>query len=208
MYTPRSFAEDRTDRLHDFIKHHSFGMLISHEGSHLEASHLPFLLDRDSGPHGQLTSHMARANSQWQGLDGCEVLTIFHGPHAYISPTWYEAENTVPTWNYVAVHAAGTLRVTEDPEQLRQIVQRTVDTNESHMPTPWSMGSVDKAFIDQLLAGIVVFTIDITRLEGKWKLNQNHDVERRERVIEVLKERPTENEHRIADLMRRSLDNG
>ncbi|MCA9077629.1 MAG: FMN-binding negative transcriptional regulator [Planctomycetaceae bacterium] len=205
MYTPRSFVEERPERLHDFIEHNSFGILVT-AGNGIVASHLPFLLDRDSGPHGQLTSHMAKANPQWRELDSCEVLTIFHGPHAYISPTWYQAGNTVPTWNYVAVHATGTLRVTEAPEQLRDIVRCSVDTHEAHMPTPWSMDSVDDAFIDQLLKSIVGFTIEITRLEGKWKLNQNHNVERRERVIDALQIRGSDTECEIARLMQERLD--
>lgn len=204
MYSPRSFSEDRPDRLHDFIEQNSFGILVT-AGEGIAASHLPFLLDRDSGQHGQLTSHMAKANPQWRDLDGCEVLTIFHGPHAYISPTWYEAENTVPTWNYVAVHATGILRVTEEPEQLRDIVRRTVDTHEAHMPIPWSMDTVDDGFIEQLLSGIVGFLIDITRLEGKWKLNQNHDVQRRERVIDALLLRGSDNESEVARLMQERL---
>ncbi len=207
MYTPRSFAEDRPGRLHEFIEQHSFGILVS-AADVIAASHLPFLLDRDSGPHGRLTSHMAKANPQWRELDGCEVLTIFHGPHAYISPTWYADANTVPTWNYVAVHATGTLRVIEDHEHVREIVRRTVDTHEATMPVPWSMDSVDEDFIDQLLEAIVGFTIDITRLEGKWKLNQNHDATRRERVIHALQQQSGDHEHQIAELIQNTLNEG
>src|SRR4051812_5840105 len=107
MYVPAAFAEPDRGRLHEFIEAYSFGLLVSsHRGPF--ATHLPFLLDRTAGPHGTLVGHMARANPQWHDLDGREVLAVFSGPHAYVSPSWYEADDVVPTWNYVAVHARGT----------------------------------------------------------------------------------------------------
>ena len=81
---------------------------------------------------------MARANSQWRTAGGQRVLAIFHGPHAYVSPTWYESDNVVPTWNYVAVHAYGTLRLIEDRDRLVNLIRRTVERYESAMPSPWS----------------------------------------------------------------------
>jgi len=104
MYIQSNFVETDQHKLHDFIERQSFVTLVSNDGGEPVASHLPLLLDRDHGPHGRLIGHMARANPQWQSADNQSVLAIFHGPHAYISPTWYEAVNVVPTWNYVAVH--------------------------------------------------------------------------------------------------------
>ena len=105
MYIPKSFHETETTKLHDFMQQHSFATLISQGESDLIASHLPLLLDREVGQFGSLAGHMAKPNAQWQSADGERLLINVHGPHAYISPTWYESKNTVPPWNYVTVHA-------------------------------------------------------------------------------------------------------
>lgn len=206
MYVPASFAEADRARLHDFIEQHSFATLVSSDDNGLTGSHLPLLLDRDASLHGRLVGHMARANSQWEQADGQPVLAIFHGPHAYISPTWYETPNTVPTWNYVTVHASGTFHLVSDKQRLLEIVRRTVDVYESPLPQPWSLQNADPEFVARLLDAIVGFEIDIERLEGKWKLNQNHPVERRERVIRALHAAGQHDGLRIADLMSANLN--
>lgn len=208
MYVPASFAiEDRTT-LHDFIEQHSFATMVSHDGTVPFASHVPLLLDRNAGTYGRLLGHVARANPQWKHATDQQVLAIFHGPHAYISPTWYETTNAVPTWNYVAVHACGTLRLVSDREELRQIVARMVDVYESNQPVPWSIKSPDGEFINRLLESIVGFTIEIERIEGKWKLNQNHPAERREKVIRALRQSGGSHDLEIAALMDASNRNG
>src|ERR1700759_3803266 len=106
MYVPSHFAETDLATLHDFIERYSFGLLVSQVDGQPFGTHLPFLLDR-SAPHGTLIGHMARANPHWQSLREQPALVVFAGPHAYISPTWYEAANVVPTWNYTAVHVSG-----------------------------------------------------------------------------------------------------
>jgi transcriptional regulator len=136
MYIPAAFAERDLTRLHDFIERHSFGLLVSQVDALPFASHLPFLLDRTAGPHGALVGHMARANPQWREADGQTVLAIFSGPHAYISPTWYEAEQVVPTWNYTAVHAYGRVQIIEDESALLEIVQETIRLYERTIPGP------------------------------------------------------------------------
>ena len=201
MYIPASFQETDINKLHDFIEQHSFATLISQHDSEPVASHLPLLLDRKSSSNGRLIGHMARANPQWQSAAAQHVLVIFHGPHAYISPTWYEAQNVVPTWNYIAVHAYGLFRLIEDQDRLLEIVSQTVRQYESPRPQPWSMDSPDSEFIDKLLSAIVGFEIDIERLEGKWKLNQNHPPERREKVICGLRETARHDEMQIANWM-------
>jgi transcriptional regulator len=202
MYIPSAFAESDQPKLHDFIESHSFGLLVS-QGEEPSASHLPFLLDRQSGPRGRLIGHMARANPQWQQASGNSVLVVFSGPHAYISPSWYEAENVVPTWNYVAIHVYGTLRLIEDRGALMQVVRDTVDRYEQAMPQSWTFdGSAD--FLDRLVQMIVGFHIEIDRIEGKWKLSQNHTPERRERVIGGLLASTDSGAHDVARLMRES----
>ncbi len=205
MYIPAVFVESDQTKLHAFIEQHSFATLVSHHAGDMQASHLPILLDHDHGSHGRLVGHMARANSQWHEAEGQRVLTIFDGPHAYISPTWYESENVVPTWNYVTVHASGVFRIIKDADQLRSLIVRTVDLYESRQPQPWRMESQDTGFIDKLLSAIVGFTIEIETLEGKWKLNQNHNVERRERVIARLEACDDEDSRQVASLMRETL---
>jgi transcriptional regulator len=201
MYVPPHFAESNPATLHDFIEGHSFGLLVSQAGGVPFASHLPFLLDRTAGPHGTLVGHMARANPQWHELADRSVLAVFSGPHAYISPTWYEAANVVPTWNYVAVHATGRARVIEDRDQLLAIVTRSVAVYEANMPKPWTLDT-SGPMLDRLLAQIVGFRIEIDRLEGKWKLNQNHPAERRAKVIAALERQGDENSRGVAGLMR------
>jgi transcriptional regulator len=205
MYTPSAFAVSDRDTLHDFIVAHSFATLVSSNGDVTDASHLPLLLDRDSGEDGQLIGHFAKANPHWKDLDGQNVLAIFHGPHAYVSPTWYGEQNVVPTWNYVAVHAHGTLKIEHDRGRLLDIVRQSVEVYEAAMPTPWQLDSAEPGFIDKLLDAIVGFTIDIKRIEGKWKLNQNHSSERQQRVIAGLRTRPDTGSQEVADLMEHNV---
>jgi transcriptional regulator len=200
MYIPSAFAETDRATLHEFIEAHSFGLLVStHRGEPL-VSHLPFFLERDAGPHGTLVGHLARANPHWQGLDGQGVLAVFSGPHAYVSPTWYAAENVVPTWNYVAVHAYGSFRLVDDPDALARILADMVGTYERALPKPWSFDPGSEFFRKHVRA-VVGFRIEISRLEGKWKLNQNHPVERRERVIRVLEGSQDQDAQEVARLM-------
>ncbi len=131
---------------------------------------------------------------------------MFHGPHAYISPGWIDVRNVVPTWNYIAVHAYGVLRVTEDRAKLREIVERTVIAYESKRENPWSLDRPDGDYVEQLLGGIVGFEIVIDRLEGKWKLSQNHVVERRRQIVEGLQATQGHDENAIAEVMRVSLE--
>ncbi|MEZ6069190.1 MAG: FMN-binding negative transcriptional regulator [Pirellulales bacterium] len=205
MYVPDSFAEHDRQVLHAFIERHSFATLVSHgatDEAAPEATHLPLLLDHEAAGQGQLLGHFARDNPHWQFADGREVLAVFHGPHAYVSPTWYEERRVVPTWNYVAVHVAGTLRVQHDRVRVLELLRRTVETYEAPLPRPWSLGDSDAEFIDKLVDGVVGFTIEISRIQGKWKLNQNQSLQRRERVVAALQQQPGADQQEIAHLMR------
>jgi transcriptional regulator len=204
MYVPPHFAESDPATLHAFIERYSFGLLVSQNGGEPFATHLPLLLDRDGGPHGTLVGHMARANPHWRELVGQTALAIFSGPHAYVSPTWYEAENTVPTWNYVAVHAYGAVELVEDRDALLEIVRQSVSVYEAAMPRPWAPDG-SSAVVDRLLGQIVGFRLGIDRLEGKWKLSQNHPAGRREKVIRSLEARGGEDAVAVAGMMRAML---
>src|SRR5262249_30231661 len=156
MYIPTAFREDDTENLFELIEQNSFGLLVSeHDGAPF-ATHLPLLLDRTLAPHGCLIGHMARANPQWQQAEGQTVLAVFSGPHAYISPTWYEAGNVVPTWNYVAVHANGTFHAIHDTEALLEIVGRYVDFFEASLPSPWKFDATSD-YARNMARGIVGF---------------------------------------------------
>ena len=204
MYVPSTFSVTELGRLHDFIEQHSFGILVTPENGTAVASHLPFLLDRQAAPNGTLVSHIARANPQWQQGNIDEALVIFPGPHTYVSPTWYEADKVVPTWNYIAVHAYGRLTWIEEAELLRAILEATVDTYERSQPAPWKFEASDE-FFGKMMKQIVGFQIEITRLEGKWKLNQNHPSERREKVVRALRAKTSENARAIADAIETTL---
>jgi transcriptional regulator len=199
MYTPASFKVVDTAEIHADMRRHSFATLVTNGNGGMVASQLPILLDANAGPHGKLLGHMARANQQWRDVQG-ESLVIFPGPHAYISPTWYQDAGTVPTWNYVTVHAYGTFRPIEDRNAVHSILNRLVAVYEGSMPQPWSYDP-DAPVFDKMLREIVGFEIDITRLEGKHKLNQNHPVERRERVVRALQSRSDDDSKAIAKMM-------
>ena len=203
MYTPSHFAETDLAKLHAAIEAYSFATLVSQRDGELAASHLPLLLSREQSeatPCGMLLGHMAKANRQWESAAGSEVLAIFAGPHAYISPSWYEEEKTVPTWNYVAVHAYGCLELVEDSPEKLAILRQTVGVYERNMPAPWQMPD-DGEYVRRLADQIVAFKIPLARLEGKWKLNQNHPLARRQRVIAALRSKADEASQAIAGLM-------
>ena len=204
MYIPTAFAESDLTNLHDFIEQNSFGLLVTHVDGLPFASHLPFLLERTTGPKGTLVGHLARANPQWAEASGQNALATFSGPHAYISPTWYESEQVVPTWNYVAVHVYGRIQIIEDEPSLLEIVQRSVHFYEQAMPRPWSFDA-STTFMKRMLGQIIGFRIEIDRIEGKWKLNQNHPVERRKKVVAALRQYSDENSQSIAALMQGML---
>jgi transcriptional regulator len=199
MYTPSSFKISDTAEIHDHMRRYSFAVLVTNGSGGMVATQLPILLDADASPHGRLIGHMARANQQWRDVQG-EALVIFPGPHTYVSPTWYQDPGTVPTWNYVTVHAYGAFQPVEDRGAVHGILKRLVTVYEGSMLQPWSYDPDDPVF-DKMLREIVGFEIAINRLEGKRKLNQNHPVERRERVVRALQARPDGDSQVIAKMM-------
>ena len=196
MYIPSSFKVTDAAKLHAFMRTHSFATLVTNGGAGLVATHLPILLDTDGL---RLLGHMAKANPQWRDVQG-ESLVIFPGPHAYVSASWYETPGTVPTWNYATVHAYGLFRLIQDREKLDDILKRTVSVYEGNKTQPWRYDDSDPIF-DRKLQEIVGFEIEIGRLEGKWKLNQNHPDERRRKVINALQAKPDANSQAIATMM-------
>jgi transcriptional regulator len=204
MYVPAAFEQLDPAKLFDFIESNSFGLLISGLSGKPFATHLPLLVKREIAPKGHLLGHLARANPQWRELDGQEVLVVFAGPHAYISPSWYESDDVVPTWNYVAVHVYGKCEVVDDDESTKRIVEDYVSTYERTMPAPWSMDA-RTPFFQKMVKMVVGFRVAISRIEGKWKLNQNHPADRRSKVARHLSQAEDHNSNAIARLMADTL---
>ena len=147
VYLPPAFTEARPAVLVAHIEHHDFGLLVSHGPAGLIASHIPFLVEYQ-GEELHLLGHLARPNPQAEDLShGEEVLTIFSGPHAYVSPSWYAAGPAVPTWNYVDVHAYGTVRLVEDDDWLRRLLLRLSDRHETGSAAPWRMQELPEPYL-------------------------------------------------------------
>lgn len=201
MYLPSHFTATDTACIHDLMRRNSFATIVTQTGEAPFATHMPVLLHAESGPHGTLVSHMARANEQWRHFtEECEVLVIFHGPHAYVSPSWYESKPAVPTWNYATVHAYGVPRIIEDAASLRTMLRELVQHFEEGRPQPWGEELTDE-YLDKLSPGIVGLEIPITRLEGKFKLSQNRNATDRAGVIAALAQSPDQTEREVAAMM-------
>lgn len=200
MYTPAHFQIDDRDTLNAFMRHHSFATIVSHDGKIPLATHMPVLLNPTQGSHGCLLSHMARANPQWRHFSNTEVLVIFTGPHAYISPAWYVTEPAVPTWNYTAVHAYGIPRIVTDHDRFVQMLHDLVEFYEAERPNRWH-GPLPAEFRDGLMKGIVGIEIEITRLEGKFKLSQNRPQDALS-VISMLEDSMDQTDRDMAKMMK------
>jgi transcriptional regulator len=199
FYVPRHFRHDDRESLEAFVAAHAFGTLVSATPEGLAVTHLPFL--QKKGPDGvlRLEAHMARANPHWQSLEQAgEVLAIFEGPHAYISPTWYVNHPAVPTWNYAVVHARGRARLTA-PASMPPLVDTLAQQYEAGRPAPWRMADQPAEFAARMMPAIVGFEIEVARLEGKFKLSQNR---RPEDVAGVIAGLEAEGQSELAALMR------
>ena len=204
MYLPTHFAETSSEELNRIIREHPLGALVTQGAAGLDADHLPFEFDPGAGTHGLLSAHVARANTLWQRCPtGSEVMVVFRGAQAYISPSWYpskhEAHRQVPTWNYEVVHAHGVLTVHDDERFVRRLVARLTRRHEAAEPTPWKMGDATPEYIDSMLRNIVGLEIAITSLVGKAKLSQNREARDRVSAADTLNARGHD---KLAGLMR------
>jgi transcriptional regulator len=187
MYLPPHFTESSPEVLKQAMRDSSFATIVTADDGVPFASHVPVLLDGEAVAGSlRVRGHFARANPHWQRLADRTALVIFNGPHAYVSPSWYEprAQN-VPTWNYAAVHAYGRARLL-DSAGVRAVLADLVDAHERAMPDPWPMEAVPAELVDKLLGAIVGFEIAVDRIEGKLKLSQNRSTEDQRRVREHL----------------------
>ncbi|RIH82063.1 Protease synthase and sporulation protein PAI 2 [Calidithermus terrae] len=200
MYLPGHFRVDDPGPLHELMRRFSFATLVSvHEGRPF-ATPLPFVLDAG---RNRLEAHMARANPQWTTLEANpEVLVIFQGDHSYVSPSWYEKHPSVPTWNYVTVHAYGKARLVEEPEAVKAMLRGLV---RQHEPA-WDMDALPASYLEGMVKGVVAFEVEIARLEGKFKLSQNRSAADRRRVAEALAQSPDPAGQGIARRMAERLE--
>ena len=185
MYIPEHFKETNPARISALIESHPFGMLVTAPEGVPYVSHLPFLFERPAGSQGKLRGHMAHANPQWQHFSkGSEVLVVYQGPDAYVSPSWYSSPG-VPTWNYAVVHLRGNPRLIEDETELETLVEQQTRVHESPMPSPWEPKLTGERR-SKLLNMIVGFEIEITHIQGKFKLSQNRPLEDQQNVVKEL----------------------
>ena len=208
MYLPNSFAERDLPTLFAFIEAHPLAALVTTSPTGLFATHLPLILNRDAGPMGTLFGHVARANphSRYVSEGADEALLIFTGPDAYITPEWYRTKQdtgrVVPTWNYIAVHAYGALRLRDDPTFLRPHLEALTRQHEGHRPTPWHVSDAPADYIDQQLKAIVGVEFEIRRIEGKWKMSQNRSAADIDGVIHGLGESEAARDQTVAAIVR------
>ena len=188
MYQPPHFRETRLDVLHGLIRSEPLGLLVTNGPDGPVANPLPFLLDADT-PNGTLRAHCARANPVWREIQAnpdMPVLVVFQGPQAYVTPSWYatkqETGKVVPTWNYVIVQARGYAEVFEDADWLSKQIRNLTESHEATREKPWAVDDAPADFVAAQTRGIVGIRIEITAIEGKWKVSQNRPAEDRTRV--------------------------
>ena len=205
MYIPRLNQENDLETLYNLMRRFNFATLFSQHGVEPWATPLPFMLDATRGAQGTLLAHLARANPHWKAIDPTkDVVVVFQGPHAYISPSWYEAEVAVPTWNYGMVQATGKVKLIHDPEALRPFVTDLVHIHEAAMPQPWD-GAHAEPVMDNLLKAIVGVEIEIEQLQGKFKFSQNKSEADQVGVIAALGQAEDSLERETAVIMQHNL---
>ena len=187
MYLQPAFREERPEALHALMRSHPLATLVVAGAAGIEANHLPLLLDEGGAANARLGGHISKRSPLALALEaapgGLAALAIFHGPEHYISPGWYPSKaaegKAVPTWNYAVVHAHGVLRPMQDEAGLRTHLEALTAAHEAGRTPPWSLADAPADFIAELMKGVAGLDIEITRLEGKWKLGQNRGAEDR-----------------------------
>lgn len=200
MYIPKLNQENDLATLQAFMMAHNFAVLVNHHDGQLDATHLPLMLDKTHGDYGTLIGHLARANKQWKSFGEDEVMVIFNGPHAYISPIWYDNHPSVPTWNYATVHAYGVPAIIDEQGAIDNILGDLVKNHEKHRDPEWEMDLPDDT-MNSLRKAIVAFEIPISRLEGKFKLSQNKTNAEIQNVAEELSKSNYSEEVATGELM-------
>ena len=208
MYLPKHFEAPDAQAIAMLLAAYPLATVAWQAAGGLTAEHLPLLWERGAGDgeHGTLRGHVARANPVWREAAGAEVLAVFQGPQAYVTPSWYPSKaataKVVPTWNYAVVHARGALRITEDAAWLRALVGRLTDTHEAARAQRWQVDDAPADYIEQLLRAIVGIEIELTSLQGKWKVSQNRSAADRAGVAAGLESLGSDAARNLAAMLR------
>ncbi|WP_297702758.1 FMN-binding negative transcriptional regulator [uncultured Eudoraea sp.] len=201
MYIPQHYKNENLKEVKEFIINNSFGILINHMNGKPWATHIPLELDKDANGKDILVGHIAKANPQWKYFtEGTEVLCIFNGPHSYVSSSWY-VEEEVPTWNYIAVHVYGLLKI-QDNKALMTSLHKLVDKYERKSENPISLNNLSKNTLRQV-KGVVGFEIEIKEIQAAYKLSQGREQDH-PRIIEELAKRDPNGGHAIVEAMKKS----
>ena len=211
MFQPPVFREDRIEVMHDLMRAHPFATLVSTFAGRLSADHVPLVVHPELSEKGVIRGHLAVANPLYREAGGpLDVLAVFQGPQAYVSPSWYPSKQdhgkVVPTWNYAVVHAHGVLRFHDDAEWLMAFLDDLTRRNEDHRKSPWSVSDVPEDYLARQLKGIVGIEIEVLALEGKWKISQNKDARDRAGVVQGLLEEGGAGAVGVSQLMQLSDD--
>lgn len=202
MYSPAYNRPEEHAEIVAFLRANNFALLVTGTGGTLHASHLPVLVEEREG-RLRLDMHMAKANPQWREFFDDEVLVVFSGPHAYVSPRWYEQQERVPTWNYAAVHAYGVPKLLEERHAKHAGQERLVAAHDPQwLP---KFGELREQYVTDMLEGIVNFQIPVTRLEARWKLSQNRGRREQERIATQLERSGDSGAKALAALTRKHL---
>lgn len=193
MYNPSHFEETRPEVLRALVAQHPLATVVGHTPEGLVADHIPLMLRTDAAGRSTLVGHVARQNPIWQpGADGQprQVLAVFQGASAYISPNWYATKadggKVVPTWNYAVVHASGPLQAMHDTAWKLDLLTALTHTHERAQPHPWQVSDAPADYTERLLAAIVGIEIPVVRWQGKWKVSQNQPAVNRHSVVAGL----------------------
>lgn len=203
MYVPKINEVTDIHEITDFMKRFSFATIVSMQNNLPVATHLPFIVSASNNKI-KLYSHFAKANPQWKDIEANKVLVIFSGPHAYISPGNYDSFLSVPTWNYIAVHVYGEVKIIEEDSEVMRLLENTVDNYESSYKKQWHQLPPD--FKEKMTKGIVAFEVKIWDIQAKKKLSQNKTKKEQERIIDTLSKSTDDNEKLIADYMNKCFN--
>lgn len=209
MYIPSTFKEVDENKLYDFIQTYPLGTLITSAKPTIDADHIPFYLQTGENQQVTLQSHIAKTNPLWKHCDdGQEILLIFHGPNAFVSPNFYPSKKAtgkvVPTWNYSVVHVRGYLYFKHDTSWIWQQIKRISDFHELSQRTPWSVSDAPERFIEKLVKAVVGLEVVIEDIVGNFKLSQDKTDADYSGVVNGLANTPTHSAKAVAEDMRKS----
>jgi len=201
MYIPEQYKNDNEQEIRDFLQKNSFGILVNQTDGKLWATHIPLELDINENGKQVLNGHLSKENPQWKSFaSDTQILAIFSGPHSYISASWYDHEN-VPTWNYIAVHVYGTIKIVEG-EALMHGLKKLVDKYESNSENPVRIEELSKKTMMQT-RGIVAFEIEIDDIQAVKKMSQNRDDKNYQNIISELEKTGKPDAEAVAEVMKK-----